>query len=193
MRIQKRTIASAALAAAACLILTLSGCSTTSSGVSASRHKYYESMADLTDESSRVIVGTVVGEETVVENGHTCTIATFEIVREFQPQSLGAELPEQARGPQQGQRPGKGETIAIRQLGTADMDETPAPLLAQGRTYLLFVTPTMMDGPAGSQYYVTGLDSGMYVVEDSSPGYQRATREVPDKLPDVITEADLAP
>ena len=53
-------------------------------------------------------------------------------------------------------------TIEVRQLGSTDVDQLPAPILEVGQDYLLFLTPTGLSGGAASQFYITGGTAGYY-------------------------------
>lgn len=155
-------------------------------------------MTDLIEDAGRVVVGSVLSQREVVEQETLHTISTIEVQKEFQPRSLGVELherarPENARGPLSAQRPGRGETIEIRQYGSATMQETVAPLLIAGETYLLFINLTGLEGAAASQYYITGSEAGIYRGAGGPRGFERVAKEPGDKLPELIKESELAP
>lgn len=180
------------------MLLVLSGCVTTSTGTSGSRHKLYESLTDLIGDAGRVVAGSVVSQTETVEHELTLTVSTFEVEREFQPESLGVELherarPENALGPLPARQPGAGETIVIRQYGSATAQTNVAPLLIPGETYLLFINLSGLEGSAASQYYVTGSDAGIYLEAGVPSEFERVSKEAGDVLPTVVTETDLAP
>lgn len=180
------------------LLLPLSGCVSTSTGSSGSRHRLYESITELIEDTGRVVVGSVASQGESIEQGTTLTISTFTIEREFRPEFLGVDLDERARpenalGPLPAHPPGETETIEVRQYGSATMQSTVAPLLVPDETYLLFINLTGLEGAAASQFYVTGSDAGIYRAAGVPSEFERVSTETGDVLPDVLTEADLAP
>jgi hypothetical protein len=196
MRVRQRLLVTASVSVA--LLMVLSGCTTTSTSSSGSRHKLYESMTDLIEDTGRVVAGSVASQTETVEHEMTLTISTFEIETEFRPKSLGVELderalPENALGPLPVQQPGASETIEVRQYGSAATLATLAPLLVPGEKYLLFVNLSGLEGAAASQFYVTGSDAGIYRETGVPSEFERVSTETGDVLPTVITEADLAP
>jgi hypothetical protein len=194
MRARHRSL----VAASVSMLLLLSGCTATSTGSSGSRYKLYESLTDLIQDAGRVVAGSVVRQTETVEHELTLTVSTFEIEREFLPESLGVQLDERARpenapGPLPAQQPGVGATIEIRQYGSATTQTTAGPLLVPGEKYLLFINLSGLDGSAASQFYVTGSDAGIYRETGVPSEFERVSKEAGDVLPHVITESDLAP
>lgn len=162
----------------------LTGCSTNSMHLDGSRAALYDSVAAIAADSG--VVATVkVGSQVVLEAEIPYTVSTVEVEQTFSPDGLGENLPEEARGGVM-----TGDRIDVRQLGTAEYASLPAPLMKTGSTYLLFLTPTMLKGEAGADFFVVGGNAGIY----SSDGKTYTHGEFPDgdKLPEVLSEADLA-
>ncbi|MGW9586554.1 hypothetical protein [Microbacterium sp. NPDC055455] len=142
----------------------LAGCSQTSSG---SRHTLYDSVESLAADSSSIVVGTVSTQTTEGD----ATISSVEVTNAPTNPQLGAALvdrPEPAA---------VGDTVEVRQ-------DLP-PVLGLGEEYLLFLTPTMLPGEAGGQYFVTGAVAGLYIRQDDE--FRRVVPDSGDTLPDTIT------
>lgn len=82
-------------------------------------------------------------------------------------------------------------------MGTASM-ETPAPILTSGGRYLLFLIPSMLEGGAASQFYITGGSAGVFdaPADLASRGddavFIHGTYEEGDTLPETLTARDLS-
>ena len=85
---------------------------------------------------------------------------------------------------------GSGDSVGVRQLGTPDMSETPAPILEVGQSYLLFLRPTELPGEASELFYVVGGVAGIFVADAGT--FSRLVRDSGDQLPNQLTTADLA-
>ena len=170
-----------ALAVAAGIALLLVGCTTQS--VDGSRHTLYESVNDLAAASTAIIVGTVSDQMTLDADVPT-TVSTFNVQKTFSMSTLGKAVDGEISTVD------VGAEIAVRQPGTAGMSSTPAPLLEKGTSYLLFITPTMLnDSSASSQFYVTGGDAGLYMTEGSE--FVRVVNDSGDSLPAKLTVTDF--
>jgi hypothetical protein len=98
-----------------------------STGIHGTRSKEYAGMKDLASDSTAVVIGKVVSQETLVED-MPHTLSTFEIQEPLQPGVLAAAL-------QRSKLDTTGlTTVAVRQLGTPEMSETPAPIFKQDGT-----------------------------------------------------------
>lgn len=146
------------------------------------RHTLYTSLEALASDSSDV-VRVVVLDQTEVEDDLPYTLSTVEVRETYHPSSLGRNVDRD--GTLQ-----EGEHAVIRQFGGASWEELPAAIVAPGETYLLFVTPTMLDG-AEAEYYVTGGSAGLY-----RPGtdgrFAHVGLDEGDALPDPLSEHDLS-
>lgn len=167
------TIAGALLLGAASVV-GLSGCS--GSSADGSRAQLYSSVDALASDSSIVVAGTVTEQRTArdVENEGDFTLSTLTVVEA--PKSDASHAP--------------GASVVVRQIGSA---ETPGPanLLAPGKTYLLYLTPSGLSGDLASQFYVTGGTAGLYEAVGVPKTNQRsATSAVTDSTKFVHTGAD---
>jgi hypothetical protein len=159
------------------------------------RTELYQSVRELAADSSLVALVDVQSQEVLEpasERDIPYTLSTVNVVRSFAPGALGKEVPQGAPSPDT--RSGQ---IVVRQMGTSEM-ETPAPILQPGTRYLLFLTPTMLEGEAASQYYVTGGSAGIYQAGSagarSTDGdiFSHGPFEEGDTLPSTLTPKDLA-
>lgn len=168
----------------------LVGCASTpepdqsSIGIHGTRSKEYAGMKDLASDSTAVVIGKVVRQETLVEDmPHTLSI--LEIQEPLQPGVLAAAL----------KRPKLDTTalttVAVRQLGTPDMSETPAPILKQdGTVYMIFIRPSELPGKAAEHFYVTGGDAGIFTTEPDG-NFAHKKGEVNDKIPAEISKREV--
>lgn len=177
--LRTRTL-SAGLAGA--LVILLTACTT--STLSDSRHTLYDTLEELAADSSAAVVVTVVEQhEEAGGDGIPITLSLVEVHESLAATGLAAGLDVEPGSASEGER------ITVRQLGASSMDETPAPILRQGSTYLLFVTPTMLPGDAADEYYVTGGDAGLYMQDGDA--FVRLVPGSGDTLPLRLTPADL--
>lgn len=166
--------------------LALAGC-TYSSGVHASRHTLYDSLEGIAGDSTTVALVEVVSQE-VVKDDVESTISTIKVIEGFAPAGLGASLPTEALA-RAAEQPDFSEGT-VSQLGTSAMTTTPAPILATGRQYLLFLTPTMLKSDGPTNFYVTGGDAGIYEVTGDGT-FRHEVFEAGDRLPTVLDAATL--
>lgn len=154
-------VAAIAATLAALTALSLAGCS--SSHSDGSRAEIYDSVTTLAGDSSLVFAGTVQDQETAsdIPGGGDFTLSTVVV---------SATAKTDADHP-------AGSTVVVRQHGT-ESSPGPGELLTKGKTYLLYLTPSGLEGDLASQFYVTGGTAGMYVTEQSSAA--RTTGEVTD-------------
>ncbi|MFJ2370624.1 hypothetical protein [Microbacterium sp. NPDC087665] len=190
MRIPNRLRLAAPAALLFSASLVVSGCATSTTGIEGSRHTLYPDVTSLAADSSAV-VDVVVESQEVVQAEIPYTLSTVTVVEPFQPKALAANL--DAAAPV-----AAAETLVIRQLGSTEEVTVPAPLLKVGERYLLFVTATMMEGEASSQFYVTGVSAGIYeseIVGEARAGevgtYTRVDPESGDTLPATLSASEL--
>lgn len=186
------------LAAAATLVVGLAGCTSEVSS-HGSRVALYDSLQELAADSSLVVVGSVqASQETNDLSGlGSFTLADFIVDDVVSPEFTGSALPAEVLTP----TVQTGETITVRQMGDAD-EAAPAAFLSEGERYMLFLTPTMLAGPAADDFYITGVTAGMYVaipatVSRDRPGgafehHDSRYGGVGDNLPSELSPADLA-
>ncbi|MGU3410490.1 hypothetical protein ACLBWP_10305 [Microbacterium sp. M1A1_1b] len=180
-----KTTSIIAIASAGLLTIGLAGCAD-ASGSSGSRVKLYDSVPTLAGDSSIVISGTVESQKTAndIPNGGDFTLSTVEVA---------ATAKSDAAHP-------AGSSVVVRQHGS---QKTPGPgaLLETGKTYLLYLTPSGLDGQLASQFYITGGTAGVYetqqnagarstgnVTEDTE--FTKAPSDEGDTLPTELTLAD---
>ncbi|MDY0828310.1 hypothetical protein SK224_04130 [Microbacterium sp. BG28] len=161
----RRLFAAVALLAAA---IALAGCTSVACGESAgSRATLYDSIEALAADSSLVAVAVVTITE---RSAADCdTTVTARIDRRFEPAALG------------GTPTAERNDVVVRHTG-------PSDTLVEGRSYLLFLTPTMLQGSAADDYFVTGVTAGIYRVEGDH--FVHVPSEG-DDLPATLTPADL--
>lgn len=146
--------------------------------VSATRSKLYGSLPELEKDSTLVVIGSPGRQEVVrdIDPDLDFTVSRFEVRSVL-----------------------KGEAstvISIRQTGSTSAG-APAPILESGEEYLLYLTPSGLPGDLADQYYVTGLNAGMY--KKSAPSdaglasdgavYLQADPDPGDQLPPTIDAA----
>jgi hypothetical protein len=179
----KRTII--AITAAGILAAGLAGCSSASTS-EGSRVQLYDSVSALADDSSIIVAGTVSSQKTVADipNGGNFTLSTFTVTKSAKTDSGHPD----------------GSTITVRQIGSPKASG-PAPFLEQGKSYLLYLHPSELDGDLASHFYVTGGSAGIYetqqnaaarsaggVTEDTE--FTKAPSDEGDSLPAELTLDD---
>lgn len=174
-RITRIATAVAVLLAAS---VAMTGC-VAGTSAQASRAELYSSLAELVADSAAVVDVEVQSQEILDEDG-TYTLSTVTVVSSFEPAGLASPS---AVAP--------ADELVVRQIGSASGPQSSeaATLLEVGEQYLLFLTPTMLDGDAGAQFYVVGVSAGIYRSEDGR--YVRMQSDDGDVLPDTLTAADL--
>ncbi|WP_182049969.1 hypothetical protein [Changpingibacter yushuensis] len=135
-------------------------CSTTSSdGTNStgdiSRVTLYDSLSDMSDDSTTIVVGTVSSQEVArdITKEDDFTISSFSVTRVVK----GTDV-------------SPGDVVKVRQIGSAKQ-QTGVEMLSTDQVYLLYLTPSGLTGDLASQYYVTGAEAGIYqdVSSPSSP------------------------
>jgi hypothetical protein len=168
-RVRLGTVVAAVLLAAG--LVTVTGCSSGSSG---SRARMYDSVGSMADDSSLVVTGTV-GAQRVANDVANAGPTTLSTVRLVDTAKTDAEHP-------------AASTVVVRQHGT-DRSSHPGMLLRQGSTYLLYLTPSALDGDLAEQFFVTGGAAGIYIAEDGRTDFRRGMDEG-DDLPARLSLAD---
>lgn len=179
-----RTLATVSVA----VMLTTTGC--TQTGSTASRSKLYDHLDGLSGDSTLVAVVDVV-DQYVDERleDMPSTVSRVRVAERFTPKLLASTAEAEVR-----ERAGllaEGEMdLNVRQLGDGRMVETPAPILKPGTRYLLFLTPTMLEGDSGTDMYITGGSAGLYTV-GSDGTFTHVESDDGDKLPDTLSAEQL--
>ena len=84
-----------------------------------------------------------------------------------------------------------GSTVIVRQTGSSS--QAPAvPLLKVGEQYLLYLTPSGLDGEQAEQFYVTGANAGIYAETSSGDEYRQVQRQEGEDLPLTVTEEEAS-
>lgn len=170
----------AAFAVLVVATLAMTGCVTTETSMHASRAKLYTDITEVIGESSAVVEIEVQSQEIVEDGTHTLSTAT--VISAFQPKGLAATLSSATPV-------AAADKVIVRQLGSSEQYGVPAPLLEIGNRYLLFLTPTTLEGDAGSQFYIVGGTAGLYTSE--SGNYVHVKTEDGDNLPATLTATEL--
>lgn len=159
-------------------VVAATGCSPTSvsvdgqgdsrGGTSASRVELYGSVADLAEDSSIVLVGTVSTQQVATDIDPTTpfTLSTLTVMDIAKPNGSFTE----------------GSTVIVRQIG-ADSRPTATTLMETGRTYLVYLTPSGLAGELASQFYITGGNAGLYQATDKVNVFAQVQQEEGDTLP----------
>lgn len=138
---------------------TVSGCASGSdsdqsagSGSDLSRVRLYANVAEMAADSKLVVVGTATRQSVAadIDPNTDFTLSDVRIVKVLR----GADVT-------------TGTSVIVRQSGS-DKQTPPVPLLQPGRTYLLYLTASGLDGPLSSQYYITGANAGIYALPANS-------------------------
>ena len=161
-----------------------------------SRSELYDSVQGIAADSSLVAVVEVRSQEVLKpasDKDIPYTLSTVSLISTFSPTGLARELPNGVNATQMT----AGSEIIVRQMGTSEMD-TPAPILKAGEEYLLFLTPSMLEGEAGSQFYVTGGSAGVYDAPSDvasradDAAFTHGPFEEGDTLPDTLTVKEIS-
>lgn len=170
------------------LAVASAGCSSTSavdSYIEASRATLYSSVEEMTADSTWVVTGTVVSTEeraTKSVEDLALTVVILEIssiVDTSATHGLGDANP-----------PEIGDSIVILQIGNGRV-RGPAPMLASGSDYLLFLSASGLPGVDSSAYYVTGGSAGIYRAEASGANLFVSLATDGDKLPKTLSVSDI--
>lgn len=167
------------IALAVTILVAAVGCASVESHSSGSRHELFASVRDLSAASSMVVVVDVIDQKVEGESIPN-TVSIVVPIESFTPDGLGSALDVE---------PSKaGDQIVVRQV-VVELDKGAYPVLSVGGRYLLFLTPTMLEGEQASQYYVTGGSAGVYSVDGET--YIHGPFEEGDQLPEKLTATDL--
>ncbi|EWS82436.1 hypothetical protein BF93_10505 [Brachybacterium phenoliresistens] len=75
------------------------------------------------------------------------------------------------------------------------MQETPAPILELGKTYILFLNRTRREGPDSDKFFITGADAGIYMQDTATAGTSEESfhsiGESGDSIPESATADEL--
>lgn len=186
LRTHSRTLAG--IAALTCALAV--GCTNSSTTYAdGARSTLYDSVQQLSRDSVAAVVATVADQQVVGKDSETTTLSTIKVA-EVTRDGFGTNLPSGQAGFPQGT-----PVVVVRQLGGPDI-QGPAPMLEVGRSYLLFLTPTMLPGEDGAQFYITGGSAGYYAAPqgaalDAKASFTKVGDEG-DRLPGQITLAQAA-
>jgi hypothetical protein len=163
-------------------------------GVDGSRHEIYDSVDGLVQDSSAVVTVEVLSQERGELDAPEgvlatpLTISTVRVLELAEPDELAETLP----GGES--TVAVGDELVVRQLGDAEMESTPAPIMEIGGSYLLFLTPTGLPGEAADEFYVTGAVAGLFEPSSSGRGGETGYTSLShdgDDLPSDITLGDI--
>ena len=193
MNIRKSTLVAAMAIFAA---VGLGACSTPGNvQMDGARSELYDSIEGLAADSSLIAVVEVESHEVLSpasDRGIPYTLSKVSVISTFAPEALAGELPKSASA----NTHTAGSELVVRQMGTTEV-KTPAPLLSVGRHYLLFLTPSMLEGDSASQFYVTGGSAGVFDAPDDvatrrgDSEFTHGPFEEGDTLPDTLSTKDL--
>lgn len=177
-RLAAKSITAALIAGAA---MTATGCSANApedtkdetKQVSVTRTKTYSSLDELNADSTLIVTGTPTSQEIVqdIDPDMDFTLSTFEV-----------------QSTQKGEASG---VITVRQTGST-RQTPPTGILGVGQRYLLYLTPSGLSGEQASQFYVTGMNAGIYKASEgaqtggetsSGSTFTQADPDPADKLP----------
>ena len=169
-----RTFSTARVAAIMTLVtLALAGCAMTSSGSSGSRHKIYESVEELVGDSTAVVVATALDQF----REEAQMVTRVEVEEVLNPSGLATTGPAAATPLEPAQ------VLVVRQFR-----HDGEPGIETGSRYLLFLNPTMLEGPTSEHFYPAGAEAGIFRAEGD--GFVRISTVDVD-LPELLTVADL--
>lgn len=140
--------------------------------VSATRTKTYSSQDELIKDSALIVIG-VAESQTVARDldpDLDFTITQFNVLRTIK----GTPA----------------RTIMVRQTGSVAQG-APTEILTKGEEYLLYLTPSNLPGKLASQYYVTGLNAGIYQKQDPSAADRTSQSNLDSDV--IYTRADPDP
>lgn len=196
-KMSNKTILTTAIAAVISLSLLLGGCGTDNAVVNSSsnmggmsRVKLYDSEKSLADDSVAIVIGRVTDQS--VERGilDDSTDFTINDISIFSKIKGGDEVD-------------PGNVIKVRQTGSEEQ-VSGDKLLDDGVTYLLYLSPSGLDGALSQQYYITGATAGVYQADESSSNtvnmqndngngfiFKRVNADSGDNLPETINRNQL--
>ena len=175
--------------------LALAACANETTYGHASRAVIYQSLDQLVGDATLVVTGTVTGvatEEALPEDGGPpLTVFTFAVDESLSPAGLADGLRELGLP---AEAVDKGASINVLQYGTTAEEAGDAPRLEGGQAYLLFLNPTMLPGEHASDYYITGVEAGLYSAQGASVTEETifvSASDDGDQLPKELSPADL--
>ena len=151
---------------------------------SMSRVQLYDDIDSLVSDSDVVVVGRVAEQEVVADID---PITDFTLSRVLVDEVVSGDAVE------------VGDAVVVRQLGSAEQ-AAPVEILAAGKTYLLYLTESGLDGSLASQFYVTGANAGIYEQEaandlargSSDPLFVQSDPQEDEQLPSEIRRSGAA-
>lgn len=161
-----------------CFTLLTAGCSqvSTQKYSEVSRVRSFASESELSSASDLVVIGTVTKQSSVKAKDFVddLLISTISLERDLK---------------------GKADAkMNVRQF-QVQIDGEKSTDLKVGKSYLLYLTLTGLQGDAADDYYVTGVDSGIYEQVLSATAEKKYTRVAHlqgDKLPESLTESEVS-
>jgi hypothetical protein len=172
------------LGTALVVLATMTGLAACTQGGEISRLPPYDSVQALADDSALIVVGTPERQwvATDIDGELEFTLSSFADDRVVA--GPGDVTP--------------GDQLVVRQTGASDtagqgQDSPPlAPFLTIGSSYLLYLVATGLDGDLASQYYITGIDAGLYIATDpNDPGHFEKLQDSGwDHLPSTLSEQE---
>ncbi len=139
--------------------LLLSGCAAEAAQEElGSRATLYDSVHQLADDSTAVVIATVTAQDDMSISGSDGTVSELAVADRA--------------------------AMHVFQYGS-EVVSASAPLLEAGHTYLLFLSAGDLPGIDDNEYYVTGSSAGVY--ERTARGFERRGAEA-DTIPDLISE-----
>lgn len=139
-----------------------------------SRVKAFHSVSELAHESTVVVVGKVVGQSESFDVDPEIPVTISKI---------------KVEGHKKGMSPA---FVLVRQIA-GGVGDSEVHLLEVGRSYLLYLTASGLDGKLGKQFYITGVDSGIFeatVTTESDNKYKRTSHLDGDVLPETVSESE---
>lgn len=156
--------------------------STQGSGSDMSRVRLYSNVAELAADSKLVVEGTATGQSVADDVDPTTDFTLSEVT-----------IVKVLRGANNIK---VGNSIVVRQMGSGKQTP-PVPILVPGQVYLLYLTPSGLDGPLSSQYYITGANAGIYVqpstglapaVAGTATQFSQVQRQTGENLPASLSD-----
>lgn len=147
------------------ILATATACTTSGdelgdAGSSMSRVRLYDSIEELAADSALIVVGTVESQ---------LVTADIDPITDFTLSTL------QVMAVVSGDRSFEGQAVTVRQVGFKEESASPE-ILDKGEIYLLYLTPSGLDGELAEQYYVTGANAGIYVSVGNDKGVMNDER-----------------
>lgn len=161
----------------------------------ATRAVIYESLDQLLGDASLVVTGTVTAvrlEEGSEDKGTPpLSVFTFRVAESVAPPGLADGLDDLGIVPMTV----KSETdIDVLQYGTTAAEAGDTARLQVGESYLLILNPTMLPGDHADDWYITGVEAGMYISDGLSlqgEGIYANLSSEGDRVPPNLTLGEL--